>query len=208
MEKRHDCQGIDWINAATDSMVQPLVRLNQQDDCPPLRQTATIQNPAQSGFTLIEAIVVIAIIAILAALAAPSFNAAMDKQRLVGAAERMLTDLRWAHAEAIARNQQVRVTFTAGSAWSYTIAAIDAGGGSTSLKTVNGGDFPSTLLSSAAFEDGAGGSIDSTTFSPARVRNPNKGKVTLASSYHSAEISVSALGRTRLCGTMTGYRAC
>ncbi|WP_374090488.1 GspH/FimT family pseudopilin [Methylomicrobium lacus] len=172
--------------------------------CPTLRQTSTSTPRKQSGFTFIEALVVIAIIAILAALAAPSFKASIDKQRIMGATEAVLADLRWARSEAIARNKPVRVTFTTGSAWAYTITLGDG----TVLKTVNGNGFPSIILSSATFSDGADGSVAYTTFSPARVKNANDGEVTLTSTLNTAQISVSKLGRTKICGSMLVGHPC
>lgn len=156
-----------------------------------------------SGFTLLELMIVIAIIAILAALALPSFTTTLDKQRITGAAEAMLADLRWARAEAIKRNRKIRVTFTIGSPWSYRIHA-DPDGDNTLLKTVSGSDFPSTTLSSASF---AGGVVY-TTFDPVRGTNPNNGTAAITSNNFSAEVKVSTLGRARICGSMGGYEAC
>src|SRR5690606_31146683 len=127
----------------------------------------------------------------------------LDKQRITGAAEAMLADLRWARAEAIKRNRKIRVTFTAGSPWSYSIHA-DPGGGNTLLKTVSGSDFPSTTLSSASFSGG----VAYTTFDPVRGTNPNNGTAAITSNNFSAEVKVSTLGRARICGSMGGYEAC
>ncbi len=156
-----------------------------------------------SGYTLLELLVVVAIIAILAALAAPSFRSILDKQRITGAAEAVLADLRWARSEAIKRNIIVRVTFITGSSWSYTINA-DPTGVNTLLKTVNGSDFPSTILASVAFTGG----VAYTTFDPARGTNPNYGTVTIDSNNYSANVIVSILGSIQICGTMGGYNSC
>ncbi|MEC4747468.1 GspH/FimT family pseudopilin [Methylomicrobium sp. Wu6] len=155
------------------------------------------------GFTLIELLIVIAIVAILAVLAVPSFNKTLDKKRITSAAEAVLADLRWARAESIKRNKKIRVTFVTGSNWSYTINA-DPTGANTLLKTVNGSNFFSTAISSASF---AGG-VTYTTFDPVRGTNPNNGTTTITSSYFSAGVSVSTLGRARICGDMGGYEAC
>jgi type IV fimbrial biogenesis protein FimT len=156
-----------------------------------------------TGITLVESMIVVAIIGILAALAAPSFSATLDKQRIIGAAEAVLADLRWARTEAIKRNKKVRVIFTTGSSWSYTIN-VDPTGINTLLKTVNSSDFPSTTLSTASF---AGG-VAYTTFDPVRGTNTNIGTATIISHNFSAGVVVSTLGRVRICGTMGGYEIC
>ena len=160
----------------------------------------------QRGLTAIELMVVVAIVAILAALAAPSFNDTLDRQRLIGAAETVLADVRWARAEAIKRNSEIRVTFTTGSSWSYTIDTNPALAVSDGVlpKTVNGSDFAGTSLSAASF---AGG-VAYTSFNPARGNNPNNGTVTLTSGSNSAKMRISTLGRARICDAPGGYDAC
>lgn len=153
-----------------------------------------------AGFTLLEALIVVAIIAILAAFAVPSFNITLDKQRITSAAEAVLADLRWARAEAIKRNKKVRVIFTTGSAWSYTVT-VDPYTSADDLKTVNGSDFPSTNLSEAKF-----GSVAYTTFEPTRGTG-SAGTATITSNNFTARVRVSTLGRTRICD-LEGYDTC
>ena len=156
-----------------------------------------------TGMTLIEVMVVVAIIGIVVAIAVPSFSTMLENQRIKGAAEAVLADLRWARAEAIKRNAPVRVTFTTGSSWSYTING-DPTGTNTLLKTVNGSDFPSTALQTARFA----GRVAFTTFDPVRGTNLNNGTATITSNNLSAGVKVSTLGRVRICGSMGGYDAC
>lgn len=156
-----------------------------------------------SGLTLLEVMVVVAIIGIIVAIAVPSFSTILEKQRIKGAAEAVLADLRWARAEAIKRNKKVRVTFTTGSSWSYTING-DPTGVNTLLKTVNGSDFPSTTLARVSFA----GRVAYTTFEPVRGTNLNNGTARITSNNFSAGVKVSTLGRVRICGSMEDYDAC
>lgn len=153
-----------------------------------------------SGFTSLELMIVVAIVAILAALAIPSFSSTLEKQRITSAAEAILADLRWARAEAIKRNKEVRVAFTTGNSWSYTVHA-DPGGVNTQLKAVSGSDFPATTLSSTNFASGY------VTFDPIRGIS-NNGTARISSNNFNAGVIVSTLGRARICGSMGGYEAC
>ncbi len=161
-----------------------------------------MNRPQSAGFTLIELMIVIAITAILTALAVPSFSVTLDNQRISGAAEAVLSDLRWARAEAIKRNKKVRVTFTSGSNWSYTIDTVPVLATSDGVlpKTVDGSDFPSTTLSTASFSGG----VAYSTFDPVRGINPNNGTATIVSDHYTVDVIVSSLGRVRICGTNGG----
>ncbi len=170
-----------------------------------MRSKYPTHTSATSGFSLLELMVVIAIIAILTAVAVMAFSGSLEKQRLTGAAETLLADLRWARAEAIKRNHKVRVTFTTGSNWSYSIDTV--GAGTIQLKAVSGGDFAATNLSSASF-DNNGAAVTYTTFDPARGINENTGTASLTSPNNTANIIVSALGRVHICGKLGGYEAC
>ena len=156
-----------------------------------------------AGLTLIELMIVIVITAILTALAVPSFSVTLDNQRISSAAEVMLNDLRWARAETIKRNKKVRVTFTTGSNWSYTIDTVPELVTSDGVlpKTVDGSDFPSTEIPTAF------GSLLYTTFDPVRG-TANNGTAKIESEHYSADVIVSTLGRVRICGTLGGYAAC
>lgn len=72
------------------------------------------------GFTLAELLVAIVVIGILVAIAVPSFQSFLDKSRLVGAADNLLADMRYAQSESLKQNQDITVTFTTGANWSYT----------------------------------------------------------------------------------------
>lgn len=155
------------------------------------------------GFSFLELMITLAIVAILAALAMPTYTSTIAKRRVIGAAEAVLSDLRWARSEAFKRNVNVRVTFTTGSSWSYAINA-DPEGSHTLIKSFSGSSFPDTALSSASFRP----SVSYTTFDPVRGVNPNNGTVILTSGSYSASVTVSTLGRMRICNAPGGYESC
>jgi type IV fimbrial biogenesis protein FimT len=67
--------------------------------CPPMKKS--------SGFTLIEAVVVVAIIAILTALAAPSFKSLIQSNAMSSNVNSFLSDMRFARSEAVRRGGSV-----------------------------------------------------------------------------------------------------
>jgi prepilin-type N-terminal cleavage/methylation domain-containing protein len=103
----------------------------------------------QSGFTIIELMTVMIVAAILLTIAAPAFNDMLERRRLEGQANELVTDLSYAKSEAVQRNSNVMLRTHPTSTGCYTIAAWTAGvgdcncsatprcsGGPTELKTV------------------------------------------------------------------------
>ena len=58
----------------------------------------------QSGFTLVELLIVVAIVAILLSLAAPTFREMLVKRSVQAAAETLASDMRFARSEALKRS--------------------------------------------------------------------------------------------------------
>jgi type IV fimbrial biogenesis protein FimT len=154
------------------------------------------------GFTLIEAMVTVTILGVMIAIAVPTYTDIVAKRRVLRAAEAILSDLRWARSECFKRDVNMRVTFTIGESWSYSVNA-DPKGTDTQIKTISVDSFPGTTMTSANFRGG----VTYTTFDAVRGVNKNNGTIVLNADNRSASITVSTLGRVRICDA-PGYPDC
>lgn len=76
-------------------------------------------NRKNSGFTLVELLIVIGMVLIIAGIAVPGFIVYLPKHRATGAARRLFTDLQWMKMRAIAENNDYVMTFdTSGNSYS------------------------------------------------------------------------------------------
>ena len=78
-----------------------------------------------SGFTLIEMMMVIAIVAIMSAVAIPAFMSMLPGMRLNGAARQVMTDLMAARMDAVKQNNEFRVFFNSPGTNQYQILDDD-----------------------------------------------------------------------------------
>ncbi|MEO8022841.1 GspH/FimT family pseudopilin [Polaromonas sp.] len=62
---------------------------------------------SQTGFTLVELMVVTTLVAVLVMLAVPGFRSFLLKRAVLSAVDAMMTDLRYARSEAIKRSTRV-----------------------------------------------------------------------------------------------------
>lgn len=97
----------------------------------------------QHGLTLIELLVTITVAAILLAIGVPSFTQAVNKTRLVGAADNLLADMRYAQAESMKTNTQVIAVISNSntSTWSYSLS------GTSPTRTQSVADYQGSVLS-------------------------------------------------------------
>lgn len=160
------------------------------------------------GFTLIEVMVVVAVAAILAAVAAPSFSDFIDKTRVRGSVENMVSDISFAKSESVRRGENIFFNFATGNGSCYAIgtsAGCDCSSCDVKKKT-----------NSAFLADYSGVSITAASnfsFSP-RIGAPSAAVVielTSARSGRVAKISMNELGFASVCmkvGSMSGWSAC
>ena len=85
----------------------------------------------QSGFTMVEVIVVVAIAAILAAIAIPSMKNLLTTQAVRTAAYDLYADLTYARSEAIARGTSVTITGASSTDFKQGWRITEAAGGTT-----------------------------------------------------------------------------
>ena len=88
-----------------------------------------LRSQRQTGFSLVEVVIVIAIIGILAGMAVPSFLEFTRNQRIRAAASDMHVSLMRARSEALKRNLSVTIQPTSTTNWGlgWSIADPDAG---------------------------------------------------------------------------------
>ena len=99
----------------------------------PLARSKPGVRQANSGFTMIELMIVVAIMAILIALAAPSFTPLIERWRVRDAAETLTATLYLARSEAIKRSGGITIDATGGwnTGWKITHTQ---GGDTTDIK--------------------------------------------------------------------------
>ncbi len=159
-----------------------------------------------TGFSLIEIMIVVAIIGILTAIAVPSYQDMIERNRLKQAVEALKSDMQFARTEAIKRSNDLRLTLIAAT-WCYGIddgnTACNCGTvGDCAIKTVDGRQFQGITADNNndvtfSFRRGTAGAMGSTFSSP----------------NYQARVVVSNMGRVRICNPnglkrLPGYPDC
>ena len=145
----------------------------------------------QSGFTLIELIVIIAIVAVFAGIAVPNFLSYMPKSRLNGAARQVMGDLMAARMKAVKENTTVTVEWVSNHKYKISTASedktidIQTNYRDVIIGSVSGGSFSSNSFSSISFL--SRGTIQ-----------PGAGSIGLTNSSNSKKVSVAITGRVKI----------
>ena len=168
-----------------------------------------------SGFTLIELIITLAVISVVLIAAAPSFADFLDKNRVRGAADGVISLISNARAEAVKTDLDVNIAFTgSGSSWcvgANSATAPTGGNPAGAAAACNCTDAAQCRVSglrsaieTGAYPDVAIGVLPAAlnfdsklgAISPLGARN-----VTLTSpkGKYDLRVEVNALGQARLC---------
>jgi len=174
--------------------------------------------PPSRGVTLVELMVSLAVLAILSTIAAPSFADFIDRGRVRGAADAVVSLISQARAEAVENDLDVSIAMAgSGTAWCMggNSAAVPAGGnpaaGATACDCTDPGDADACRIAgqrfaieTGAFPDVAVGALpaainfDSTlgAMTPFGTR-----ALTLTSprGKYDVVVEVNSLGQARLC---------
>jgi type IV fimbrial biogenesis protein FimT len=171
----------------------------------------------QRGVTLVESLVAISVAAVLVGSAVPGLQGWRQRHQLEALATQLETDLQWARAEAVARNDGVRVAFGrdvegGGCVLLHTGAAGDCrcdGGGATACGAgaellravpIAAGSPVQVVSNSASIRfDGAFGTVTPTA------------TVQLRAPVGSLRLIVNVMGRVRACtpdAAVPGVAAC
>lgn len=154
------------------------------------------QRLIQEGFTIIEVMTVMAIAGVLLVIAAPAFRDMLERRRLEGRANELVTDLSYAKSEAVQRNRSVRLRTDPVGQTCYVVALMpDPIAGNcdcTAMPRCTGGP---TELKTVTLTDGVRVTSNrEITFEPVRG-TANAETISVALGSRSYAVSVAANGR-------------
>ena len=178
-------------------------------------KTKSFAGAPVQGFTLVELVVVVAVTGIVATAAVPSLSGLVDTQRISGVASELASDLQYARAQAVQRNQGVRVSFNA-DAGCYVIHTGSADQCQCSASGPATCEGDAQALKTVALDDtrriGLHSNVASMVFDPVHgTASPAATLRITGPQGRSVQHTVNIMGRVRSCSpqaAVSGYRAC
>jgi len=176
-----------------------------------------LQRRTQAGVTLVETTVVACVLAIVTSLAVPSFDGAVQRRHLEGAAAQLETDIHYTRMLAVARNAPLRISFESGAGGScyviHTGAANQCSCAADGEAVCQGDAEAQRVVRFAAAERvSLKSNSRSVLFDPARGTSTPTATMQLTARNGSAIHQVmNIMGRVRSCSpapALSGYRAC
>ena len=146
----------------------------------------------QTGFTLMEVIIVFALIGIVAAIGIPSFMSMLPGMRLNGAARMVMGDLMAARMNAVKQNNEFKVFFNSPAPNQYQILDDDNNNG-----TADTGEAITAKNIQTEYNDVTLSSNNDPIFSP-RGTATNLPTLTLQNSNGTKAVTVSIAGRVKI----------
>jgi prepilin-type N-terminal cleavage/methylation domain-containing protein len=160
-----------------------------------------------SGFSLIELMIVIAIIAIVTAISSPYLITYIYSSKLDSAVRDLQSTMQYARLRAVRENADVVVTFTIGAGNSGTYTAFVDDGGTTGSggiagnwskdgdeATVRSGTMPNNVDMYRVTFSGGGG-LNISFNGRGRPNGPGSARMRIASQNRYKRVSVSIAGR-------------
>lgn len=156
----------------------------------------------QSGFTLVEMVIVVALLAILASFAIPSYQNMVQDSLVRNAATSIQTGIQLARGEAVKRNARVQLDLRGThSAWSVCLSPVVDG------DPCPDPDDAATTIQSKDVGEGSSSNVDVTgagpfIFNAFGILTSGAGSITVANSDGSArelQIQIGAGGSSKVC---------